>query len=212
MIFRVAHTTTNVWTREITFDFGRLSAIGSPSILLISGILVSRVSKKQVLLQQGKKTSLGHVPGGEEMSDRCAECRAVLAEESSCQTIFDEFLSLEYTNPAYGQVHFLTVACFMIQHGRYSDAALTWMQSMLRAALDEQLTAQQLRQRAAQGMDDATRSWKVTRQADARPLPHVAWSTTIADVAQSMQDPEKYCDQVKQWAQATLQQMAALLR
>lgn len=137
------------------------------------------------------------------MSDRCAECGAVLAERSSCQTIFEEFLSLEYTNPAYGQVHFLTVACFMIQHGRYSDAALTWIQSMLRAALDEQLTAQ--------GMDDATRSWKVTRQADARPLPHVAWSTTIADVAQRMQDPEKYCDQVKQWAQATLQQMAALL-
>jgi hypothetical protein len=84
------------------------------------------------------------------------------------------------------------------------------MQSMLRDALDEQLTAQQLRQRAAQGMDDATRSWKVTRQADARPLPYVAWSTTIADVAQCMQDPETYCQQVKQWAQATLQQMTAL--
>jgi uncharacterized protein DUF5946 len=153
---------------------------------------------------------VGDVAGGEAMSDRCAACGAVLSEASSCQTIFEEFLSLEYSNPAYGQVHFLTVACFMIQHGRYSDAALTWMQSMLRAALDEQLTPQQLRQRAAQGMDDATRSWKVTSQADARPLPQVAWTTTIADVARSMQDPEKYCEQVKQWAQATLQQMAAL--
>lgn len=146
------------------------------------------------------------------MSDRCVACGAVLSEGRTCQTIFEEFLSLEYTNPAYGQVHFLTVAAFMIQHGRYSDAALTRMQSMLRDALDEQLTAQQLRQRAAQGMDDATRSWKVTRQADARPLPHVAWSTTIADVAQYMQDPQTYCQQVKQWAQATLQQMAALFR
>ena len=144
------------------------------------------------------------------MSDRCVECGAVLSEGNTCQTIFDEFLSLEYTNPAYGQVHFLTVASFMIQHGRYSDAALIWMQSMLRAALDEQLTAQQLRQRAAQGMDDAARTWKVSRQADERPLPRVAWSRTIADVAQSMQDPEKYCEQVKQWAQATLQQMADL--
>ena len=145
------------------------------------------------------------------MSDRCAECGAVLSDGSTCQTIFDEFLSLEYTNPAYGQVHFLTVACFMIQHGRYSDAALAWIQSMLRAALDEQLTAQQLRQRAAQGMDAATRTWKVTRQSDARPLPHVAWTTTIADVAQHIQDPEQYCEQVRQWAQTTLQQMPALL-
>jgi uncharacterized protein DUF5946 len=157
-------------------------------------------------------TSLDEVPVGEEMSDRCAECGAVLSEGSTCQSIFEDFLSLEYTNPAYGQVHFLTVACFMIQHGRYSDAALTWMQSMLRAALDEQLTAQQLRQLAAQGMDDATRTWKVNRQADELPLPHVAWSTTIADVARSMQDPETYCEQVKQWAQATLPQMTALTR
>ena len=146
------------------------------------------------------------------MPNRCVECGAVLPEGNTCQTIFDEFLSLEYTNPAYGQVHFFTVACFMIQHGRYSDAALNWMQSMLRAALDEQLTDQQLRQGAAQSMADAARTWKVTRQADERPLPRVAWSMTIADIAQSMQDPEKYCEHVKQWAQATLQQMAALFR
>ena len=146
------------------------------------------------------------------MSECCTECGAVLSEGSTCQTIFEEFLSLEYTNPAYGQVHFLTVACFMIQHGRYSDEALIGMQSLLRAYLDEQLTAQQLRQLAAKGINDATRTWKVTRQADAPPLPKVAWSMTIADVAQNMQDPEKYCEHVKQWAHATLQQMAPLLR
>ncbi len=47
------------------------------------------------------------------MSERCTECGAVLPEGSTCQTIFDEFLILEYTNPVYGQVHFLTVACFI---------------------------------------------------------------------------------------------------
>lgn len=146
------------------------------------------------------------------MAERCTECGAVLSEGSTCQTIFEEFLSLEYTNPAYGQVHFLTVACFMIQHGRYSDEALTGMQSLLRAALDEQLPAQQLRERAAKGMSDAPRSWKVIRQPDAPPLPKVAWSVTIADVAQSVQNPQKYCEQVKQWARVTLQQMPALFR
>jgi hypothetical protein len=137
----------------------------------------------------GKNTSLGNAAGGAEMSERCAECGAVLSEGSTCQTIFDEFLILEYTNPAYGQVHFLTVACFMIQHGRYSDESLTWMQSMLRAYLDEHLTAQQLYQRAARGTNNTIRTWKVTRLAVAPPLPRVAWSMTIADVAQSMQNP-----------------------
>lgn len=168
--------------------------------------------EKEWFAPVGKNTSLGNASGDVEMSERCAECGAVLSEGSRCQTIFDEFLILEYTNPAYGQVHFLTVACFMIQHGRYSDEALTWMQSMLQGYLDEQLTAQQLRQRAARGTNNTLRTWKVTRQADARPLPTVVWSMMIADVAQSMQNPEKYCEQVKQWAHATLQQMASLLR
>ena len=146
------------------------------------------------------------------MSVRCPECGAVLSEGSTCQTIFEEFLSIEYTDPEYGQVHFLTVACFMIQHGRYSDESLAGMQSLLRAYLDEELTPQQLRERATKGMNHATRPRKITRQADAPPLPKVAWSLTIADVAQSMQTPEEYCQQVKQWAHATLQQMPSLLR
>ncbi len=145
------------------------------------------------------------------MSERCLECGAVLSAGNTCQMIFEECLHLEYTNAAYGQVHFLTVACFMIQHRRYSDEAFIWIASMLRAYLDGQFTAQQLRHRAAGGMSNADRAWKVLRQADARPLPKVAWSLTMADVAQHMQDPERYCEAVKRWAQTTLQQMPALL-
>jgi hypothetical protein len=144
------------------------------------------------------------------MSERCVECGALLPEESTCQTFFDEFLILEYTNPAYGQVHFLTVACFMIQHRRYSDEALIWIESTLHTYLNNQLTGQQLRQLAAKGTDGATRTWKVTRQVDAPPLPKLAWSMTIIDVAQDMQDAERYCEQVKQWARTTLVEMGKL--
>ncbi len=137
-------------------------------------------------------------------------CR-VLAQGSTCQAIFEEFLALEYTDPAYGQVHFLTVACFMIQHGRYSDEALIGMQSLLKAYFDEQLNNQQLRQRTAQVMGDTSCAWKVTRRAGDRPLPRVAWSMTIVDVARGKQDPEQYCAYMKQWAQTILQEMPALL-
>jgi hypothetical protein len=145
------------------------------------------------------------------MSAICPICGAVLPEGSTCQSLFDEFLNLEYTDPAYGEVHYLTVTCFMVQHERYSDEALIWTKATLKAYFDEHLTAQQLRQRAAQATNRDTRTWKVTRRADARPLPKVAWTMTIVDVAQSIQDPEKYCEQVRRWAGATLQQMASLL-
>lgn len=142
------------------------------------------------------------------MSERCAECGAVLPEGKNCQALFGECLSFEYTNESYGQVHFLTVACFMIQHGRYSDEALAWIQPMLRVYLEGQLTAQQIRLQAAMDIDPI-RQWKVTRQADALPLPRIAWTMTIADVTQNLQSPERYCEKVKQWARATLQQVEA---
>jgi hypothetical protein len=158
----------------------------------------------------GEEASQKKAFEGDEKSEQCAACGAVLPAGSTCQTIFDEFLSLEYTNPAYGQVHFLTVACFMIQHGCYSDEGLRWIQSTLRTYLEHQLTGQQLRQLAAKGTDGATRTWKVTRQPDEPPLPKVAWSMTITDVAHYMQDAESYCEQVKQWARTTLQQMESV--
>jgi hypothetical protein len=38
----------------------------------------------------------------------------------------------------------LTVACFMIQHGRYSDEALAWIAQKLCANLNDTLTFQML--------------------------------------------------------------------
>ncbi len=145
------------------------------------------------------------------MSECCIECGAVLQEGKTCQEIFDEFLSFEFTDLVYGQVHFLTVSCFMIQHCGYSDEALVWIQSQLRTYLNGLRNIQQIRQMAGQGANPGNRSWKVTRQADAPPLPKVIWSMTIVDVSQSTSDAEQYCKKITQWAQSTLEQMASLL-
>src|SRR6516165_2690295 len=99
------------------------------------------MARRDFSSQQEKKRNLKKMFGEKDMSERCSECGTVLSEGSTCQTIFEELLSLEHTNAAYGQVHFLTFACFMIQHRRYSDEALTGMQLLLRAFLAEQLTA-----------------------------------------------------------------------
>jgi hypothetical protein len=133
------------------------------------------------------------------MPEQCAECGAIFPEGSTCQTIFDELQLLELNDPAYHRVHFLSVACFMIQHGRYSDEALAWIQEKLQIYLDRQLTNLQLRQLIANETSSATRTWKIVRQTDAATLPKIAWSMTIVDIIQSAQDPEKYCQLVKQW-------------
>jgi hypothetical protein len=142
-----------------------------------------------------------------EMSERCASCGAVLPPGRTCQSIFDECLVLEL-DPAYGKVHLLTVACFMIQHDRYSDEALIWIEPQLRDNLNG-VPVQHIRQRIAKETQQANRTWKVVREAGARSLPKVAWSVTIADVVPFLQDASGYCEQVQQWARATLQEMKA---
>ena len=46
----------------------------------------------------------------------CPECGAKSTPEISCQTIFDECLIKEFTEPDFGAVHHLTVAAYMLQH------------------------------------------------------------------------------------------------
>ncbi|MGM0882344.1 MAG: DUF5946 family protein [Bacillota bacterium] len=142
------------------------------------------------------------------MTEACHTCGAVLPEGSTCQTILDEFLALEFTDPRYGQVHFLTVACFMVQHNGYSDSALVWIQSALRNYLEDGRNTQQIRRKAIKSM--AERSKEIRRTPDAAPLSKVAWSMTIADVAAQMHDAESYCKLIEQRGYTTLQEMTAL--
>ena len=141
------------------------------------------------------------------MPDTCPECGARLSGNASCQAIFEDFLVLEFTDPGYGAVHMLTVACFTIQHGRYSDEALVWIEGKLREYLEEGSSTEQIRRQAGKEADQQARTWKVTRQPDAPRLPKIAWSMTIADVASRAQDAKSYCEQVELWARVTLHEM-----
>jgi hypothetical protein len=48
-------------------------------------------------------------PGGDEMTERCAQCGAMLPAGSTCQTLHEELLNFEYNNAIPHSIHFLHV-------------------------------------------------------------------------------------------------------
>ncbi len=144
------------------------------------------------------------------MSSTCPKCGATLAEGRTCRSIFEEFLIFDFTDPGYGEVHMLTVACYMIQHGEYSQRGLGWIEENMRLHL-EGIPTQEIRRKVDRQVDQGQRDWKVTRQPDEPPQPRIAWSMTIADVQRGVQDAESYRRLIRQWARATLQEMQPLV-
>ena len=117
-------------------------------------------------------------------------------------------MALEFTDPRYGRVHFLTVVSYMVQHEGYSDKLYAWAQSALRSYLEEGRDTAFIRQVAAEGPGTAK---GIRRPADAPPLPRVAWTMTIADVAAQMRDAETYCKLMEQWGRTVLKEMGPLV-
>ena len=105
----------------------------------------------------------------------------------------------------------LTVACYMIQHGQYTDEALIWIEQRLRDYLEKGISTEQIRRHAAKDAGQDRRKWKVTRRPSDPRQAKIAWSMTILDVALNYHDAGGYRDLVEQWARTTLLEMQALL-
>ena len=146
------------------------------------------------------------------MNYHCPGCGARHPGDTTCQDVFDAFLALEFSDPAYGAVHMLTVACFMIQHGRYSDTGLVWIEQQLHAHLEQGVPVEYIRRQAAKETGQDVRGWKVMRQPGDPPQTKIIWSVTIADVAANYGNAPGYREWVARWARATLQDMQPLTR
>jgi hypothetical protein len=72
----------------------------------------------------------------------CPQCGAV-----GCKDKYGEILALEFEQPTvFGAVHHITVTCYNLQHSdAFSDEALEWMRSSLRAIVKEGLSGPDLR-------------------------------------------------------------------
>jgi hypothetical protein len=141
------------------------------------------------------------------MSYQCLECGATYQDERTCQSVFDKFLNLEFSDPAYAEVHFLTVACFMIQHGRYSDQGLKWIEAKLRDVLVNQVSPQTIRLKSAHELAQSTRNWRATRALSDPPQKKVGWKVTIKDADDRFLDSWGYGESITKWGASTLHDM-----
>lgn len=141
----------------------------------------------------------------------CPECGGFNQDGLSCQSIFNNFIALEFADPEYGAVHFLTVACYMIQHGRYSDEGLEWIEKKLRDHLEHGLAVDEIRASASAEADQSVREWKVIRQPNQPSQMKINWSMTINDVAGNYRDAVSYQDLIQKWARPILNEMSPLV-
>ncbi len=130
----------------------------------------------------------------------CPECGA---PETLCQTRFDEFLALEFTDAGYGAVHHLTVTAYMIQH----SSKLTregWLheRELLREFLVENKPPAFIRKQNRDLVDSGKRTFKIKSRDGLPVINKTSWTKTILDVR--TENVEVYCADVSAWARSVL--------
>ncbi|HEX6269615.1 MAG TPA: DUF5946 family protein [Anaerolineales bacterium] len=136
----------------------------------------------------------------------CPECGA---PDSLCQTRFDEFLVLEFTDPGYGAVHHLTVTTYMLQHSS-KMTRVGWLheRELLREFLIENRPPAHIRRQNKDLVDSGKRKFKIKSTTGLPVIDKTCWNKTLLDVR--VENAEVYCEDVAAWARSTLEEAEAI--
>jgi hypothetical protein len=137
-----------------------------------------------------------------EQEVNCPECGAAT---KLCQTRFDEFLVLEFTDAGYGAVHHLTVAAYMVQHSsKMTREGWLHERGLLREFLVENKLSAFVRRQNRDLVDSSKRKFKI-KSKDGQPVINkTSWKKTILDVR--TENAEVYCEDVTAWARSVLEE------
>jgi hypothetical protein len=132
----------------------------------------------------------------------CPECGA---PDTLCQTRFDEFLVLEFTDAGYGAVHHLTVATFMIQHSsRMTREGWMYERDLLREFLVENKPPQLVRKQIKDSVDSGKRTFKFKSKTGVPVIDKSTWTKTIVEVR--AENAEVYREDISTWAWSVLEE------
>ena len=136
----------------------------------------------------------------------CPECGA---PDQQCQTRFDEFLVLEFTDPGYGSVHHLTVATFMVQHSsRMTHEGWMYERELLREFLVENKPPALVRKQIKDKVDSGKRTFKFKSKTGVPVIDKFDWTKTILDVR--AENAEVYREDITAWAWSVLEDAEAI--
>ncbi len=145
------------------------------------------------------------------MLQKCPQCGGEFPSEEQCRDRFDLCMAMEFENPtAYGAVHHLTVACYMLQHNAYSRDVWLEVRKMIAQFTQEGGTPAEMRKQNRSRFDSGHRNWSVTKGAKLSEFDAIVWSRTIADVR--LDNPETYCADVELWATSILANTQTLIQ
>ncbi len=136
----------------------------------------------------------------------CPECGAA---DNLCQTRFDEFLVLEFTDPGFGEVHNLTVCTFMVQHSsRMSKEGWLYERQLLREFVVEKKSPSLIRQQVKDSVDSGKRTFTFKSKTGLPVVNKSTWTKTILDVR--AENAEEYCKDINAWASSVLEEAEEL--
>ena len=132
----------------------------------------------------------------------CPECGA---PDSLCQTRFDEFLVLEFTDAGYGAVHHLTVAAYMLQHSsKFTREGWLFESDLLKEFLIANKPPAFIRKQNKDLVDSGKRKFKIKSRDGLPVINKTTWAKTILDVR--AENTEIYCEDINTWAGSVLEE------
>lgn len=136
----------------------------------------------------------------------CPECGA---PDHLCQTRFDEFLVLEFTDAGYGAVHHLTVTAYMIQHSsKMTREGWLFERNLLREFLVENKPPAYIRKQNKDVVDSGKRTFKIKSRTGVPVIDKTTWKKTIVDVR--AENADVYCEDITAWARSVLEEAQSL--
>lgn len=132
----------------------------------------------------------------------CPECGAA---DQLCQTRFDEFLILEFTDAGYGAVHHLTVAAYMVQHSStMTREGWLFERGLLREFLVENKPPAYIRKQNKDVVDSGKRTFKIKSKTGLPVIDKKIWNKTIMDVR--AENADVYYEDITAWARSVLEE------
>jgi len=137
----------------------------------------------------------------------CHQCGAVPRNGRTCLEKYHEMLALEFQDPTvFGAVHHITVTCYNLQHPDFfSEEALTWMRSSLRAVIEDGLSSAELLKKARTMPVNGIKVRRRTSPVRARM--GTQWSMTVMDIR--TEGASVYTKDIASWAKSILEDIDA---